>query len=76
MVTVLTSAAFRGEALIRVEAFVSTWMPKGAALIRGRRLFAARHLLEKIRYFEEHVRMTASIHFKNISYDVNIGYFI
>ena len=26
------------------------WIPKGAALIRGGRLFEVRHLLEKIRY--------------------------
>ena len=26
------------------------WIPKGAALIRGRRLFEVRRLLEKIRY--------------------------
>ena len=36
------------------------WIPKGAALIRGRRLFEARCLLEEIRYFEEHLRMAAS----------------
>ena len=36
--------------LIRWEALISTWIPKGAALIRRRRLFEARGLLEEIRY--------------------------
>ena len=55
MVTVLISAEFRGVALIKWgvyqrEALISKWIPKGAALIRGRRLFETRHLLEEIRY--------------------------
>ena len=29
------------------------WIPKGAALIRGRHLFEARRLLEEIRYFDQ-----------------------
>ena len=32
------------------EALISMWIPKGAALIRGRLLFEARRLLEEIRY--------------------------
>ena len=40
---------FRGPALIRGEALISIWTPKGAALIRGRRLFEVGRLLEKIR---------------------------
>ena len=28
------------------------WIPKGAALTRGRRLFEARRLLEEIRYLD------------------------
>ena len=35
MVTIIISAAFRGAALIRGEALISMWIPKGAALIRG-----------------------------------------
>ena len=49
MVTILTSTVFRGAALIRGETLVLIWTPKIAAVIRGRRLFEARHLLEEIR---------------------------
>ena len=34
--------------------YASMWIPKGAALIRGRHLFEARRLLEEIR----HIRMS------------------
>ena len=50
MVTILTSVAFRGAALIRGEALISMWIPKGAAIITGRRLFKARPSLEEIWY--------------------------
>ena len=45
------SAAFRDAALIREEAFISMWILKRATLIRGRRLFGARRLLEEIQYW-------------------------
>ena len=35
---------------IRREALISMWTPKGAALIRGRRLFEDQRLLEEVRY--------------------------
>ena len=47
---VCISSAFRCAALIRGEALISMWIPKGAAFIRGRRLFEARSLLGKIRW--------------------------
>ena len=50
MVTILISPAFIGAALIAGEALISMWIPKVAALIRGRRLFEAPCLLEEIRY--------------------------
>ena len=50
MVSILISGAFIGAALIRGEALISMWVLKSAAIIRGRRLFEARHLLEEIRY--------------------------
>ena len=50
MVTILISIAFRGAELIRGEALISMWIPRGEALIRGRSLFEARRLLEEIRY--------------------------
>ena len=34
MVTILISPAFIGSALIRGEALISMWIPKGAVLIR------------------------------------------
>ena len=51
------SGAFRGATLIRGEAPIAMWIPKGAAPIRERRLFEARHLLEEIRkmYFSQNV---------------------
>ena len=49
MVTILTRAAFSGPALLE-EALISMWIPKDAVLIRRRRLFEARRLLEEIRY--------------------------
>ena len=36
--------------LIRGEGLISMWIPKGAGLIGGRRLFEARRLLGEIRY--------------------------
>ena len=45
------SDAFRGVVPIRREALVSVGIPKGAALIRGRRLFKARRFLKEIRYW-------------------------
>ena len=36
-------------ALIRGEVLISMWIPKGDALIRGRRLFEVKCLLEEIR---------------------------
>ena len=50
MVTILISAVFRGATLFRGEALISTWIPKCAALIRGRRLFETQPLLDEIRY--------------------------
>ena len=50
IVTILITAVFRTAALIRGEALISMCIPKGVALIRGRRLFEARRLLEEIRY--------------------------
>ena len=47
MVTILISTAFIGAALI------SMWIPKGAVLIRGRRLFEAGRLLEEIQYLKK-----------------------
>ena len=35
----LISAAFEVAALVRAEALISTWIPQGATLIRGRYLF-------------------------------------
>ena len=52
MLTILISATFRGEALIRGKALISMWIPKGVAFIRGRRLLETRHLLEEIRYVD------------------------
>ena len=55
MVTILITAAFRmavlirGDALINEEALISIWAPNRAELIRGRRLFEARSLLEVMR---------------------------
>ena len=49
MVTILISVAFIGAVLITVEAFISVWIIKGAALIRGRPLFEARRFFEEIR---------------------------
>ena len=40
---------FRGVAPIWREALIWMWIPKIAAIIRGRRLFEARQLLEEIR---------------------------
>ena len=45
MVAILINAAFIGVALI------SMWIPKSAALIRGRPFFEAQSLLEEIRHF-------------------------
>ena len=50
MVTILISPRFIGAALIGGEPLISMWIPKGAALIRGQRLFEASCLLEEIRY--------------------------
>ena len=50
MVTIPISAAFIGAALIRGEALIFMWIPKGAAFIRGRCLFEAWRLLEEIWY--------------------------
>ena len=36
--------------LIRREALVSMWIPKGEVLVRGQCLFKLRRVLEKIRY--------------------------
>ena len=41
------SPAFRGATLIREEALISMWIPKGAVPIRGWCLFEAQHLLEE-----------------------------
>ena len=49
MVTILISTAFIGAGLVRGEALISMWISKGAAVIRGRRLFETRRLLEGIR---------------------------
>ena len=38
---------------------MSMWITKGPALIRGRRLFDARHLLEEIRYPSEYYLCSA-----------------
>ena len=35
VITILINAAFIGAVLIRDEALISMWIPKGAALIRG-----------------------------------------
>ena len=35
MLTILICAAFRGVALIRGEALISMWIPRGVALVRG-----------------------------------------
>ena len=40
MVTIPISAAFIGAALIREEALILMWIPKGAALIKGNMVFA------------------------------------
>ena len=50
MVSILISDTFIGAALIRGEALISIWMLKVAVVIRGRRLFEDRRLLEEIRY--------------------------
>ena len=47
--TILISAAFIVTAFIRGKALISKWIPKGTALVRERRLFEARRLLEEIR---------------------------
>ena len=39
---------FRGVALIRGEAVISMWIPKGVALIREQDLLEAQHLEEEI----------------------------
>ena len=51
MVTILTSSAFIGAALIRGEVIISMWITKGAALTRGQRL------LEEIQYIQTHIKM-------------------
>ena len=48
MVTTVISATFRGVGLIRGEALISMWIPRGAAHIRGWHLFETQHLLEEI----------------------------
>ena len=50
MVTILISPALIGAALIGGELLISMWIPKGAALIRGRRFFETPCLLQEIRY--------------------------
>ena len=45
MVTILISSVFRIAVVFTGEALISMWIPKGTALIRGRRL------LEEIRKF-------------------------
>ena len=42
-------AVARGAALIGGDAYFM-WIPSGPVLIRGRRLFDARHLLDEIQY--------------------------
>ena len=42
--------SFIGAALTKGEALISMWIPKSVRLIRGRHLFEARRLLQKIRY--------------------------
>ena len=49
MVTILISSVFRIAVVFTGEALISMWIPKGTALIRGRRFFEARRLLEEIR---------------------------
>ena len=49
MVTILIISVLRVAVVITGEALISMWIPKGTALIRGRRFFEARRLLEEIR---------------------------
>ena len=37
------------------------WIPKGAAVIRGRRLFEARRLLEEIQFIGQEVTMASLV---------------